>query len=110
MKSNDENASGDDDGYVAGLSYKGANSAVKDSYGVWAKYYDQSSTTYFGSSHTTDGTHYTLDANGGFKGFGVGANYTLAKNIVANVEYYDYDSKINDLNDKTIWSELSFYF
>ena len=110
LKSNDENASGDDDGYVAGLSYKGANSAQKDSYGIWAKYYDQSSTTYFGASHTTDATHGTLDVNGGFKGYGVGANYTLAKNIVANVEYYDYDSKIGDLNDKTIWSELSFYF
>jgi len=110
LKSNDENAAGDDDGYVAGLSYKGASSAQKGSFGIWAKYYDQSSTTYFGGSHTTDATHSSLDAAGGFKGYGVGANYTLAKNVVANVEYYDYDSKIGDLNDKTLWSELSFYF
>ena len=112
LKSNDENKTGDDDGYVAGLSYKGASASDKGSFGIWAKYYDQANTTYFGASHTTDATHTALDAYdaGGFKGYGVGANYTLAKNIVANVEYYDYDSKIGDLNDKTLWSELTFTF
>ncbi|MHC1718167.1 MAG: porin [Acidaminococcaceae bacterium] len=110
LKSNDETLVGDDDGYVAGLSYKGASASDKGSFGIWAKYYDQASTTYFGASHTTDATHESLDAAGGFKGYGVGANYTLAKNIVANVEYYDYDSKIGDLNDKTLWSELTFTF
>ncbi|MGL5206517.1 MAG: S-layer homology domain-containing protein [Acidaminococcaceae bacterium] len=108
LKSNDENDAKEDDGYVAGLSYKGASAADKGSFGVWAKYYDQASTTYV--SHTTDATHKLLDLNGGFKGYGVGANYTLAKNIVANVEYYDYDAKIGNANDKTLWSELTFSF
>ncbi|NCB82618.1 MAG: hypothetical protein EOM38_09505 [Bacilli bacterium] len=109
LKSDQENSAGDDDGYVVGLSYKGANSAVKDSYGVWAKYYDQSNATYV--SHTTDATHGpTLDTDGGFKGYGVAFNYTLAKNIVAAVEYYDLDAKVGSAYDKTIWSEVSFYF
>ena len=110
LKSNDENAAGDDDGYVAGLSYKGASAADKGSYGIWAKYYDQSSTTYFGASHTTDATHGKLDENGGFKGLGAGVNYTLAKNIVGIVEYYDLDSKSNNFTTRTLWSEIDFTF
>ena len=107
LKSDQENSAGDDDGYVVGLSYKGANSAVKDSYGIWAKYYNQSTTTYV--SHTTDAWHSALDTDG-FKGYGVAFNYTLAKNIVAAVEYYDLDAKVGSAEDKTLWSEVSFYF
>ena len=110
MKSNDENTAGDDDGYVAGLSYKGASASDKGSFGVWAKYYDQSSTTYFGASHTTDAWHGILDGNGGFKGYAVAANYTFAKNIVGTVEYYDLDSKANDFTTRTLWSDVTFTF
>ena len=107
LKSNQETY-GNDDGYVATLSYKGANAAQKGSFGVWTKYYDQASTTYV--LHTTDATHGKLDENGGFKGIGAGVNYTLAKNIVGIVEYYDLDSKAGDLNSKTLWSEIDFTF
>ena len=108
LKSNQETTAGDDDGYVVTMSYKGAKSSDKGSFGIWTKYYDQASTTYV--SHTTDATHGTLDKNGGFKGLGAGVNYTLAKNIVGIVEYYDLDSKSGDLNSKTIWSEIDFAF
>ena len=108
LKSDQETTAGDDDGYVVTMSYKGAKAADKGSFGVWTKYYDQASTTYV--LHTTDAYHTALDAAGGFKGIGAGVNYTLAKNIVGIVEYYDLDSKVGDLNSKTLWSEIDFTF
>ena len=74
----------DDDGFVIGLAYKGAKAEDAGSWGAWAKYYDQGAQTYV--AHTTDANTFGMT---GFKGFGVGANYTLAKNIVANVAYYN---------------------
>lgn len=44
----------------------------------------------------------------------LGVNYTFAKNIVAAVEYSDFDAKDNysgsKPSDKTIWSEVVFTF
>ena len=108
LKSNQDNGYGDDSGYVATLSYKGAKASDKGSFGVWTKYYDQANTTYV--LHTTDATHGILDENGGFKGFGAGVKYTLAKNIVGTVEYYDLDSKANDFTTRTLWSDVTFTF
>ena len=108
LKSDQETTAGDDDGYVVTMSYKGAKASDKGSFGVWTKYYDQASTTYV--LHTTDATHGKLDENGGFKGLGAGVNYTLAKNIVGIVEYYDLDSKANDFTTRTLWSEIDFTF
>ena len=52
----------------------------------------------------------TVVANDGFKGFEVGANYTLAKNIVAGVKYYDIEAREGDWDDQTLWGEVVFTF
>ena len=103
----------DEDGYVIGLTYKGAKAAKAGSYGIYAKYYEQGAGTYIHHGMNTNlandfGTY-------GFKGFMVGANYALAKNIVAAVEYSDFDAKntvdgVKPKSDKTIWSEVIFTF
>ena len=49
-------------------------------------------------------------ANDGFKGFEVGANYTLAKNIVAGVKYFDLEAREGDADEQTLWSEVVFTF
>ena len=106
----------DDDGFVVGLSYKGAKAEDAGSWGAWAKYYDQGAQTYV--AHTTDANTFGMT---GFKGFGVGANYTLAKNIVANVAYYNTESKLMkelpgiaaDLDrtkDHRFWTDVTFTF
>ena len=106
----------DDDGYVIGLAYKGAKAEDAGSWGAWAKYYDQGAQTYV--AHTTDANTFGMT---GFKGFGVGANYTLAKNIVANVAYYNTESKLMkelpsiaaDLDrtkDHRFWTDVTFTF
>ena len=76
-----------DDGIVIGLNYKGAKASEPGTYGVYANYYDQARGTVI--AHTMNGA-YGLN---GFDGYMIGANYTLAKNIVASLEWYDLQSK-----------------
>ena len=99
------------DGYVIGLDYKGAKADEVGSWGLWAKYYDQGFATYL--AHTTDANTFRGD---GFKGYGVGANYTFAKNIVGNVAYYEtkdiFAQKTADatVKDRRLWTDVTFTF
>lgn len=99
------------DGYVIGLDYKGAKADEVGSWGLWAKYYNQGTNTYL--AHTTDANTFKGD---GFKGYGVGANYTFAKNIVGNVAYYEtkdtYMQKTEDytVKDRRLWTDVTFTF
>ena len=112
---------GDKDGYIVGLKYKGAKAAKAGSWGLYANYFNQPQATFV--KHTITG--YTdLPVWGvatdedeienfadGFKGFEVGANYTLAKNIVAGVKYYDLEAREGEAKDvRTLWSEVVFTF
>ena len=95
----------DDDGYQVGLSYKGAEADQAGSWGLFANYYDQGAQTYL--AHTTDANTFN---NLGFKGYGVGANYAFAKNIVGTVVYYDTEAKVGDADDQRIWTDVTFTF
>ena len=112
---------GDKDGYTVGLKYRGAKAAKAGSWGLYANYFDQPQVTFV--KHTITG--YTdlpvwgvavdkdeiKDYADGFKGFEVGANYTLAKNIVAGVKYYDLEAREGEAKDvRTLWSEVVFTF
>ena len=94
------------DGYIVGLNYKGASAAEAGSYGVHAYYYDQPSNAWL--SPTFDINNFYKD--GGYEGWSFGVDYTLAKNIQLCVNYYDSESKIQKLEDETIFSELYFFF
>ena len=112
---------GDKDGYIVGLSYKGAKAAKAGSYGIYANYFNQPQATYVKHTITgytdlpvwgvADGVDEVKDYADGFKGFEVGANYTLAKNIVAGVKYYDLEAREGEAKDvRTLWSEVVFTF
>ena len=105
LKGDDMDTDIDDDGYVVTASYKGAKASQVGSWGLVAKYYDQGATTY--ADHTMNGL---ADDMFGFKGYSVFANYTFAKNIVGQVEYYDLKDKVTDLKAKTLWSQVVFTF
>ena len=99
----------DDDGYVIGLNYKGAKAAKAGSYGVWAKYYDQAAGTLI--AHTMNGNASASYTTNGYKGYGVGLDVTLAKNIIGSVEYFDLKDKTQEeKTDKTLWSSVVFKF
>ena len=95
----------DDDGFVVTAAYKGAKASAPGSWGLVAKYYDQARGTYL--DHTMNGK---ADDMVGFKGYSVFANYTVAKNIVAQVEWYDLEAKEGDGEDETLWAQMLFTF
>lgn len=110
LKGSEANEADKDNGFVVSMDFKGAEPAEKGSYGLWGRYFNQPNTTYY--AHTTDGVHDSFDnnASGGFKGYAVGMNYTMTKNIVATVQYFDLDAKIGDENNKTLWTDVTFIF
>ena len=98
----------DDDGYVISLGYGAAKANKVGSLGVWAKYYDQGAPTVL--AHTFNAAY---KPEYGFKGYAVGIDYTVAKNMVAGIQYYDLKDKDTDsvgdgsnLKRKTLWSQL----
>ena len=103
----------DNNGWVAGLAYKGAKAAKPGSWGVYANYYDMPAMTYL--DNTNDGYNgvmnkWQLHHGDGFEGYEVGANVALAKNIVAGVKYFDLEQREGSADEQAIWSEVVFTF
>ena len=94
----------DDDGYVLTLNVGEAKASEVGSVGFVGKYYDQGAGTYV--KHTMDGDY----PKNGFKGYSLAGYYTVAKNIVAGVEWFDLKDKESDDKHKTLWSQLIFTF
>ena len=96
-------------GYVFGLGYKGAEADEPGSWGVTARYYNQGKGTYL--AHTIDGeTGFAT----GFKGWSIGAEVTLAKNMILSSTYYDTKALKGDQEEnakaKVIWTEFNVMF
>ena len=120
MRGNEDYYDTDKDGWWADLAWKGAKADEPGSYGLHVGYFDQSANAYL--APTTDGFVWRdYDANDnlikntdvfdqGYKGWNVGASLALAKNIVAVVNYYDFEGKENGKDAETIFSELYFTF
>ena len=99
-----------DNGFVAGLSYKGAKKEKPGTWGLEANYYRQGRSTYL--LHTIDG--YT-DFKSGFKGWSVGGELTVAKNMVMGIYYYDtrpIKREIDGKNTRTkvLWTDFTVTF
>ena len=97
----DDNRSNSNKGLIVTGTLKGAKADQPGSWGLWTKYYNQGYGTLI--AHTMNGS----PSYNGFQGWGAGVNYTLAKNMVAGLEYYDLDTKgYATRSIKTLWSEL----
>ncbi|MBQ9572058.1 MAG: S-layer homology domain-containing protein [Acidaminococcaceae bacterium] len=93
-------------GYVFGLGYKGADEGEPGSWGLSANYYNQGRGTYL--AHTIDGF---TDWDSGFKGWSVGGDVAVAKNMVLGVTYYDTKAKSQaNTRTKTLWTEFNITF
>ncbi len=105
-----EDIAGEDDGYAATLKYKGAKASKANTWGMYVSYYDQPAATIIDHTSELYGDA-ALDFDYGIKGFEVGADYALAKNIVAAVSYYDYEANPDTGYDNNmLWSRLLFTF
>ena len=98
----------DTDGFVISAAYKGARAAQQGSWGLWGNYYNQGAGTFI--AHTMKAGDWSEFSDEGFKGYGVGATYTLAKNIVYNLDYYDLEGKETGTDTQILWNRLQITF
>jgi hypothetical protein len=104
------NDTGKKNGWSVEVTYKGADKAKVGSWGMAAKYYDMGNWTYFAGMKTYDAFDGFVQ-NDGYKGFRVTADYTVAKNMVAGLQYYDLKGKGNGgEKEKTFLAQMMFYF
>ena len=102
----------DTNGWLVGLSYGAAKASEVGSWGVYATYSDRPYGTYllptnFSGYAVKPGD---LVSGDGYEGIEVGADVTLAKNIVAGVKYFDYESREGNDDAQTLWSQVVFTF
>jgi hypothetical protein len=94
-------------GFTFQLAYKGAKAAKKGSWGLLAKYYDQGNLTYVDHAAFTGKGAFNPGGASGFKGFRLSADYTVAKNMVTRISYFDLKGKDNNANKrKTYYGEM----
>ena len=109
-KSNDDGAV-KDNGFYLDLKYKGAQASKPGSWGLQLKYYHWGDGVTFAGNHGWDNLWSPGTADGGWKGFKFGGNYAVAKNMVAEVYYWDLKGRENsDTKTKTIWTALNVTF
>ena len=99
-----------DDGFVVALNYKKASAAKPGSWALWAKYYDQPQGTCVAATFEADDYSATSFATQDFKGYGVGVDYAIAKNIVAQVKYYDLEVGADEEAWETLYAQVNFSF
>ena len=95
------------DGWVATLAYKGADAAAPGTWGVSATYFDQPSNAIL---YPTTDAKWDFEDGCGYKGYGLVANYTLAKNIVAELSYYDTEAKVGSKDEQRFYADLYLTF
>ena len=99
------------DGWIARVDYKGAGEEA-GTWGLHAQWFDQPINAFL--TPTTDATQFSSSLSGGYgggyEGYNIGVDYTLAKNIMLCVNWYDTESKINNLEDEVIYTEVYFNF
>ena len=106
----------DNNGWLVGLAYRGAKASEPGSWGLYANWNDRPFATYLiptSMSGYADAPYANLDEavdGDGYEGFEVGANVTLAKNIVAGVKYFDFEQRKGNKDAQTLWSEVIFTF
>lgn len=111
LRSTEESQNDDDkDGITVKLAYKGAKAAKVGSYGLWVKYIDLSDAVTLGDGNYSTPAFVPAKATDGYKGFQVGANYGLAKNIIGTVEYYGLKGKVSNERATTVVGQLTFTF
>ena len=97
-------------GVIVAASYKGAVASKPGTWGLAAKYY-HTPAGFFVAPGWEDGHSATVNAaREGAKGFYVKADYTIAKNIRADIEYWDLKTRVNDAKSKTLFTALYFQF
>jgi hypothetical protein len=101
---------GKKNGFILAANYGGADYKKVGSWGIGAKYYQMPA----GGSMAAGwqiGDAYTLNMyKHGMKGWYAYAQYVLAKNMRAQVEYWDLKDRVNNEKGKVLWTALYVVF
>ena len=100
-------------GFVGTLDIAGASFGKPGSWGIQAKYYHAPAGS--SMSHTMVANTANNFFERGYKGYSIGASYTIVKNMMANVTWFDLKERFNDgagnpEREKTIWTQLDMRF
>ena len=96
-------------------NYKGAKAAKVGSWGLGVKYYNApaglpgvgwSTSTALGKAKIGDVTFNKFLLWEGYKGWYATANVTVAKNMIAGIQYWDLKGRESDVKNKTLWTDL----
>ena len=94
-------------GFVITGTYGGAENDKVGSFGFVAKYYNQGAGTFI--AHTMNGGAMDF-VDQGFKGYSLSGSVTIAKNMIATVEWYDIKGKETGRKERTVWTEIGMSF
>ena len=93
-------------GFFATANYKGAKANKVGSWGLGVHYYYMPAGAVIESGWDTT-TIYNQGMNEeGYKGWFAKANYTVAKNMILGVQYWDFKSRVDNDKNKTLWGDL----
>ena len=95
-----------DNGFYIDLKYKGAQAAKPGSWGLQAKYYHWGDGVCM--AHGWDNLFEPI--TNGFKGYKLAANYAVAKNMIAEVIWWDTKDLKDDTKTRTIWTAMHINF
>ena len=101
-----------DNGFIAEINYGGAKANKVGSWGIGAKYYHTPAGALVAPGWETSNALGTSVADGNFlylegaKGWYAVAKYTVAKNMIADVEYWDMKGRVTDKKNTVLWTGL----
>ena len=93
-------------GFFAKLAFKGAKAAKPGSWGITGKYYQMPAGAVIANgwdASTTLGNGLLAE---GFKGYWVQGKVTLAKNMIAGIQYWDLKGRETSIKNKMTWADL----
>ena len=96
-------------GWFAKLNYAGAKNKEVGSFGIGATYYHMGAGNVVANVWDSQNAYKDL-WNEGFRGWKAQANYTVAKNMIMGVQYWDLKGRETDTEKKTIWTDLTVAF
>ena len=108
------NKSASDNGFFVKAAYKGAKAAKPGSWGLAATYYQMPAGGVIANGFDypavltgyKDAKTKTNFVSEGFKGFYAQAKVTVAKNMVAGIQYWDLKGRESDLKNKATWADF----
>ena len=95
-------------GFVVTADIAGASFGKPGSWGIQGKYYHAPAGS--AVAHTMTSTAAGLFFNEGYKGYSIGAKYTIAKGMRLGLTWFDIRSRNTDKKQKTLWSEMEIRF